>query len=85
MRDEILPAAGRLYEIEARRLDADYRSSTSATGFVARRVAGSLLLALLVVTQVGLGRFTHRILNVPLAAGHRAPRGGLRPGCSSPS
>ena len=67
MRDEILPAAGRIYEIEARRLDADYRSSTSATGFVALAVAGSLLLALLLVTQVGLTRFTHRILNVPLA------------------
>ena len=66
MHDAILPAAARLYEIEARRLDADYGSSTSATGYVALAVAGSLLLALLVVTQLGLARFTHRILNVPL-------------------
>jgi hypothetical protein len=66
MRDEILPAAAQLYEIEARRLDADYRSSTSATGFVALAVAGTLLLVLLVGTQVGLARFTHRVLNVPL-------------------
>ena len=66
MRAEILPAAALLYEIEARRLDADYSSSTSATGYVALAVAGSLLLALLVVTQLGLARFTHRILNIPL-------------------
>jgi hypothetical protein len=66
MHDEILPAAGRLYGIEARRLDADYRSSTSATGYVALAVAGTLLLALLVGTQFGLARFTHRILNVAL-------------------
>lgn len=66
MRTEILPAAGRIYETEARRLDADYRSSTSATGFVALAIVGSLLLALLVGTQVGLARFTHRILNIPL-------------------
>jgi len=68
MRDEILPAAGRLYEIEARRLDADYRSSTSSAAFIALAVAGTLLLALLVVTQLGLARFSHRILNVPLVA-----------------
>jgi hypothetical protein len=66
MRTDILPAAGRIYEIEARRLDADYRSSTSATGFVALAIVGSLLLALLVGTQVGLARFTHRLLNIPL-------------------
>lgn len=66
MRDDILPAAGRIYEIEARRLDADYGSSTSATGYVALAITGSLLLALLVGTQVGLARFTHRILNIPL-------------------
>jgi hypothetical protein len=68
MRGEILPAAGRLYEIEARRLDADYRSSTSTAAFIALAVAGSLLLALLVATQLGLARFSHRILNVPLVA-----------------
>jgi hypothetical protein len=68
MRNEILPAAGRLYEIEARRLDADYRSATSSAAFIALAVAGSLLLALLVVTQVGVARFSHRILNVPLVA-----------------
>jgi hypothetical protein len=66
MRDEILPAAGRIYETEARKLDDDYRASTSATGYVALAIAGSLLLAMLVLTQVGLARFTHRILNVPL-------------------
>ena len=66
MHDAILPAAGQLYGIEARRLDADYRSSTSATGYIALAVAGTLLLALLVGTQLGLARFTHRILNVPL-------------------
>jgi hypothetical protein len=66
MHDVILPAAGQLYGIEARRLDADYRSSTSAAGYVALAVAGTLLLALLVGTQLGVARFTHRILNVPL-------------------
>jgi hypothetical protein len=66
MRDEILPAAGRLYEVEARRLDADYDSSTSATGFIALGVAGTVLFGLLAATQLGLARFTHRILNVPL-------------------
>jgi hypothetical protein len=68
MRTRILPAAERLYVVEAHRTDADYRAGTRNTGLIAAIVAGSILLALLLLTQLGLARFTNRLLNIPLLA-----------------
>ena len=66
MRDQMLPAAGQLYALEARRLGADYRSGTSTGDLLALVAVAAALLGLLAVTQVFLARRTHRILNVAL-------------------
>jgi hypothetical protein len=67
MREELLPAAGRLYGVEARRLSGDYRSGVSAGTLLAVIAVVCALLALLAAIQVGLARLTHRIFNVPMA------------------
>jgi hypothetical protein len=68
MRTRLLPAAEHLYVVEARRTDADYRAGTRKGGLIAAVVVGGVLLALLVLTQLGLTRLTNRVLNVPLVA-----------------
>jgi hypothetical protein len=62
--DTMLPAAGRLYAIEARRLDQDYRTGTSSRALVALVVAAVLALALLLLAQRFVARSSRRILNV---------------------
>jgi hypothetical protein len=66
MRSQILPAADRLYEVEAARLDHGYQSGSSALDVVGVLVAGAALLALLALTQLYLARRTNRMVNVPL-------------------
>ena len=67
MREQILPAAGRLYEVEARRLNGDYRSGVSSGTLIAVTAAGLVMLGLLVVAQVYVSHLTSRIFNVPMA------------------
>jgi hypothetical protein len=72
MREEILPAAGRLYEIEARGLNARYRAAASNAPVLEVLIGGSALLAVLVAAQVYVARVTRRILNPALGAGSAA-------------
>jgi hypothetical protein len=62
--DTMLPAAGSLYAIEARRLDGDYRTGTSSASLVALVVAAVLALGLLLLAQRFVARSSRRILNV---------------------
>jgi hypothetical protein len=66
MRQRILPAAGRLYAVEARRLGDHQAQGTARGGLVAALAVCVAALVLLVLAQVVLARRTHRILNVPL-------------------
>lgn len=66
MRGAILPAARDLYEVEARRLDSDYRAAVSTTTAAAAVLALVAALAVLVGVQLTLTRLTNRTLNVPL-------------------
>jgi hypothetical protein len=66
MREQILPAAGQLYEVEARRLNGDYRSGVSAGTLLAVIVVGFVMLGLLVLAQVYATHLTSRIFNVPM-------------------
>jgi hypothetical protein len=68
MREQMLPAAGRLYEAQARRLNSDYRSGTSTEALLAVISVALLMLALLALAQVYVARLTHRILNVAMLA-----------------
>jgi hypothetical protein len=68
MRAKLLPAAARLYVVEAQRMNDDYRDGTRNAGLIAALVVAAVLFVLLVVTQIGLARFSNRILNVPLLA-----------------
>jgi hypothetical protein len=67
MREQLLPAANRLYDVEARRLSGDYRSGTSAGALLAVIVVTCAMLGLLAAAQVRLARLTHRVFNVPMA------------------
>src|SRR5215212_556666 len=69
MRDEILPAAGQLYGLEAGRLNGNYRAGASPGSIAAFMVTAIVLLALLVGTQLYLARATNRIFNIPLLVG----------------
>jgi hypothetical protein len=66
MTSTILPAAGRLYTIEAQRLRDDYSTGTSTAWLIAFVAAFLIMLGLLVWAQLYLARISHRILNVPL-------------------
>jgi hypothetical protein len=61
----ILPAAGRLYRIEAQRLRDNYDTGTSLAWLLAFIVAMLLSLVLLVLMQRYLAAISHRILNIP--------------------
>ena len=61
----ILPAAGRLYTIEAQRLRDDYATGTSLAWLLVFVAAMLLSLALLVLVQRHLAGISHRILNIP--------------------
>jgi hypothetical protein len=64
----ILPAAGRLYETEAMRLNADYRSGTATATLVAFLALMLAALVLLLLEQRYLARISRRILNLPMVA-----------------
>jgi len=64
----ILPAAGRLYETEATRLNADYRSGTATATLVAFLAVMLVALVLLLLEQRFLARISRRILNLPMVA-----------------
>jgi len=69
MRAEILPAADRLYAVEAQRLTGDYRSGVGSGTFAVVVLTGLLALAALIGGQVYVTRRTHRLLNVPMVVG----------------
>lgn len=68
MREQILPAADGLYQVETRRLDQSYRSGASAWDVVGVLVGGAVLLAILILTQLYLTHRTNRVFNIPLLA-----------------
>ena len=63
MRNEMLPAARDLYQIEARHLTTSYRAGVSSPTMLTVVLAGCALLLLLALTQMHLARTTRRILN----------------------
>jgi hypothetical protein len=68
MQRELLPAADRLYGVDARRLEHEYLSAGSGSDVAAVVVVMLAALVLLIATQLFLIRRTNRILNVPLVA-----------------
>jgi len=66
MREQVLPAAGQLYKVEARRLSGDYRSGVSTGTLLTVIAVLCAMLGLLAVIQVRLARLTHRIFNVSM-------------------
>jgi hypothetical protein len=60
----MLPAAGRIYATEAKRLDDDYRTGTSTASLVALVIAVGLAVGLLLVAQRFVARMSRRIVNV---------------------
>jgi hypothetical protein len=60
----ILPAANRLYAIEANRLGDDYRTGTSNAPLLAVAIAIALSLVTLIAAQIYVARVSRRILNV---------------------
>jgi hypothetical protein len=66
MRAQLLPAAERLYVVAATRMNGDYRDGTRDVGLIAAVIVAASLFVLLVLVQIGLARFSNRILNVPL-------------------
>lgn len=67
MRQEMLPEASALYELEARNLIAGYRKGVSGSTLFAVILAACGMLALLLATQIYLARTTRRRVNPPLA------------------
>ncbi len=68
MQTEILPSVGRLYQVEAGRLNRAYNSGQSALDIIAVLLVGSIAIALLALTQLFLIRRTNRLLNPALLA-----------------
>jgi len=67
LREEMLPAASRLYAVQARSLTASYKTGVGTGSLLLVLVAGLALLAVLAATQVYVARATRRILNLRLA------------------
>jgi CHASE3 domain sensor protein len=67
MRDQMLPSAGRLYAIQARRLTASYDAGISVWTMLVGILAGGTLLVLLAATQIYISRVTRRVVNPLLA------------------
>ncbi|MDX6677957.1 MAG: hypothetical protein QOE31_2009 [Solirubrobacteraceae bacterium] len=67
LRDEMLPSAVRLYEIEADNLTSSYRSGASRWTVLIVALTACAMLALLAATQVYVARVTRRIVNVRMA------------------
>ena len=68
MQAEILPAVGRLYQVEAGRLNGAYRSGSSAVDLIAVLLFGAPAIVILAQTQFLVTRRTNRLLNPALAA-----------------
>lgn len=68
MRGTILPAARRLYQVEADSLDRAYRSGQSGVDTAVTLLVAAIAVAALVITQLFLFRRTNRLLNIPLLA-----------------
>ncbi len=68
MQNEILPATGQLYQVEAGRLNRAYHSGQSLLDIAGVLALGGLALAVLVLAQGLLARRTNRILNPGLVA-----------------
>jgi hypothetical protein len=68
MREQTLPAAGRLYALEARRLADDQATATSGNGLFAVMTVIGLALFALIWVQLFLARRTRRVFNVRLVA-----------------
>ncbi|MGE5414192.1 MAG: hypothetical protein ACM3NW_08455, partial [Syntrophomonadaceae bacterium] len=66
MRGAILPAANRLYEVEALRLASGYRSGSSTSTVAAVGALAILALVVLLASQAYVARVSNRIFNVPL-------------------
>jgi hypothetical protein len=64
----MLPAAGRLYAVEAQRLSDDYGSGTATAALVAFIGAVVVSLALLVIAQLYVARVSRRTFNLPMVA-----------------
>ena len=67
LRDEMLPAANRLYAVQARDLTASYVSGVDSRSLLLVLVAGFVLLTVLVATQIYVARATRRLVNLRLA------------------
>ncbi len=65
----ILADANRLYALEARRLNSDYTTGTSIAAFVVLIVVAVFALALLLLAQRTLTRWSRRVFNVPMVIG----------------
>lgn len=66
MTSRLLPAADRLYTIEAERLNDNYRTATATSALVTFAAAGVVALILLLLAQWYVTRSSRRILNVPM-------------------
>ncbi len=66
MRDTMLAAAEDLYVVEARRTNDEYKTGTRNGGLIAFVIAVAALAILLALAQIGVARFSHRILNLAL-------------------
>jgi hypothetical protein len=66
MRQNLLPAAGSLYDVEARSLASDSRSATSTGTLLAVALTCGAALIALIAIQVYLARLTGRVVNLPL-------------------
>ena len=68
MREQMLPAAKRIYALEARRLADNYHTGTADRTLLMVVAGAVVLLAVLLAAQVYIARLTHRFFNVPLVA-----------------
>lgn len=69
MQAEILPAVGKLYQVEAGRLNQAYASGRSAFDVARVLLVAGLVIAGLVFCQIFLARRTNRLFNLPLLVG----------------
>jgi hypothetical protein len=62
----MLPAAERLYAIEANRLNGDYDAGTATGTLVAFALSAAVALAVLLGVQAYMALISHRVFNVPM-------------------
>jgi hypothetical protein len=64
LKSSMLPAADRVYTVEAERLNNDYQTGTDSAAVVALVAASALALVLLALAQRYVTRISRRILNI---------------------